>query len=1408
MKVLSFLLSYSRELVLLAVGMGILSGASSAGILALISESLQRESLERKDLIGAFVALCVVAMATRILSELLMTYLGQTTVYDLRLKMSRKILAVPLSHLERLGAPRLMATLTDDIPAITGVVAVLPVLCVNTAVVIGCLIYIGWLSWKVLLVVVLFMLVGIAAYQLPILRAMALFRQAWERRDLLYKHFETLIRGVKELKLHYRRQRDFLSDALQTTADEYRQFNVRAQAIYTVASSFGQLLVFVVIGALVFEAASLFGLESLSRGELTSYALTLLYLATPLQTILNALPNWSRAETALRRLGETELDLAAHATEAELDSPQERSGWRHLQLKGVTHSYSRGGGEDRVVIGPFDLEFEPGEIVFLTGGNGSGKTTLMKLLVGLYPPEHGEILIDGEPVGLHNLESYRQQFSTVFSEAFLFESFWGLESPQLAERVRTYLEELQLSHAVSFKDGRLSTIELSQGQRKRLALLTAYLEDRPIYLFDEWAADQDPIFKEVFYCEILPELRRRGKTVVAISHDDRFFHLADRMIKLDAGQVTAAPTTVAVNSTERPAALATTASTVSSARAGAAGGNAPSTGPAGVTTRSPSSSGPPVDPARETADPAPAAGPPQEPSLTAAATKIPGLGALRQATAGTVLTLLLILMSGAALSSLAPPAIVPEDAAPSEFSAERAAHHLRAIAQHPRAMGSSEHAQARQYLLDQLRALGVETELQTTTVIRQQWAPWVASATVHNVMARWRGTGDGKAILLMAHYDTVPHSPGAGDDGAGVAALIEALRALRQGAPLRNDVILLLTDAEEIGSHGALAFVQEHRWAADIGLILNFEGRGTEGPSLMFESQAAGSAMISALATVPSARATSLSDEVYRWLPNDTDLSIWSDSDVPGFNFAFIGGESTYHTAQDELARIDLRSLQHHGEYALALTRYFGELDLQTSLDPSITPVYFNLLGSLVSYSGHLVIPLAILLTLATLTLLILGYRRRRLDPIGLLFAITYNLVGAAAIAGSMWLLGQWLIAGYPVFSLWSGWSSLALQLLGSSLLAVAASLASYRWRAHRQQAEDLVAGGLAVLCLLTLVSALVFPGASYLLALPLTLGLLASWRWLVAAERYVRRTDAPISWPTLLSLAALAACIALLWPPVLALLGTALGFLAAPIAGATIFLLLHAALAPHLELEHLSPRRWAPALAFALGLVLLVTPRVASHHDSDNRGQYSLFYAYDTESPEAFWGTLDPRPHPWVEQLIPETDAEPPDTPPYLFFRQQPFLKAAAELPDFDDAEIELLASTPSAAGRRLDLVIRWPYPVNLATILLRSDGELRLVSLDDEALEVGSNFGPGDAPFRRAVRFWAPPEDGIRLSLEIAGGAPLEVETVARLWRLPDLDNLALPEDAMPRPDWSSHASFIRDQVVLEASAPLQVY
>jgi putative ATP-binding cassette transporter len=271
---------------------------------------------------------------------------------------------------------------------------------------------------------------------------------------------------------------------------------------------------------------------------LIGYTLVILYMMNPIQVILNIIPSFATASASMQKL--EQLGLTLHEGDASEEiTRQLKAGasWQSVELVGVTHTYHREGEPGGFILGPIDLTLEPGELLFITGGNGSGKTTLAKLLLSLYIPKEGEIYLDGKVLTDETREQYRQLFSVVFSDFYLFESLFGLDSISLDANARKYLAQLQLDHKVKVEDGVLSTIDLSQGQRKRLALLTAYLEDRPIYLFDEWAADQDPLFKEIFYYQLLPELKARGKALIVISHDDRYYQVADRVIKLESGKL-------------------------------------------------------------------------------------------------------------------------------------------------------------------------------------------------------------------------------------------------------------------------------------------------------------------------------------------------------------------------------------------------------------------------------------------------------------------------------------------------------------------------------------------------------------------------------------------------------------------------------------------------------------------------------------------------------------------------------------------------------------------------------------------------------------------------------------------------------------------------------------------------------
>ncbi|MBH8574090.1 cyclic peptide export ABC transporter [Nostocaceae cyanobacterium CENA369] len=534
MNLIYFLLRSSWGMVAIAIVTGFISGGSSAGLIALISNAATQNASERLTYIAwCFVGLAIIALITSIVSQVMLIRLSQNAVLQLRMRLSRQILFAELSHLEGLGNARLLATLTEDVQAVANAVYQMPFLFINLAIVLGCVAYITWLSWLVLLMVIGLTVVAIASCMWLLNRGEKLLALAREDEDQLFKHLSTITQGVKELKLHYRRRQVFLDNKLQSTATEYRRHNVAGLSLFAATSSWGQLVFFFALGFVLFALPNLL---EITPQTLSGYILTFTYLLLPMDNIISKLPLFSKASIALQKIDSLGLSLASRS-ELSTVPPALKSSWHSLQLNDITHIYYRDREDSSFFFGPIDLTLYPQEIVFIVGGNGSGKSTLAKLITGLYIPENGEILFDGEQITEQNREWYRQHFSVVFSDFYLFEELLGLENADLDLRATKYLKQLQLDHKVKVENGRLSTTALSQGQRKRLALLTAYLEDRPIYLFDEWAADQDPVFKEIFYTQLLPELREQGKTVVTISHDDRYFHLADRIIKLNYGKV-------------------------------------------------------------------------------------------------------------------------------------------------------------------------------------------------------------------------------------------------------------------------------------------------------------------------------------------------------------------------------------------------------------------------------------------------------------------------------------------------------------------------------------------------------------------------------------------------------------------------------------------------------------------------------------------------------------------------------------------------------------------------------------------------------------------------------------------------------------------------------------------------------
>lgn len=533
MNLLKYLYRQSWKLLLLATIAGAVAGLSGAALIAVINKGINAP--DRLWQFGlTFFGLCLLMLVSKLAAEISLLHLTQGAIYRLRIDLSAKLLATPVRQQQAMGKHRLLVILTDDINTFTNAFEFVPVLFINSIVVAGGLAYMAWLSLPMLMMLAVFLSVGLFGFHLAERRPLAHLAKVREQKDVLYQHFRSLIEGARELQLNTDRGRDFISGVLAPGAAEFRKWFVRGMRGYAVVANIGTLLFYLNIGIMLFVIPHWL---SQPAETLSGFTITLLFLIRPIIDLMTSLPTLRQAGFSLTKIRQLdqELDLAEETGSGA--NPFQAATPLSLELNQVCHRYPGETGDDSFMLGPMDLRIAQGELIFIVGGNGSGKTTLAMLLLGLYAPEAGAISLCGMEVTDRNRQAYRQHFSAVFADFHLFEQLPGAPGAQRHQHAQHYVKALGLQHKVKIEDGRFSTTNLSTGQRKRLALVAAYLEDRPFYLFDEWAADQDPVFKRVFYTELLPELKARGKTIIVISHDDAYFSYADRIIKLEDGHL-------------------------------------------------------------------------------------------------------------------------------------------------------------------------------------------------------------------------------------------------------------------------------------------------------------------------------------------------------------------------------------------------------------------------------------------------------------------------------------------------------------------------------------------------------------------------------------------------------------------------------------------------------------------------------------------------------------------------------------------------------------------------------------------------------------------------------------------------------------------------------------------------------
>lgn len=719
---------------------------------------------------------------------------------------------------------------------------------------------------------------------------------------------------------------------------------------------------------------------------------------------------------------------------------------------------------------------------------------------------------------------------------------------------------------------------------------------------------------------------------------------------------------------------------------------------------------------------------------------------------GLVTLVALLLVSAFASTRTGLPRPVPANAPDSAFSSSRAMSTLVEMVRRPHPTGSPEHAWVRDFIVAEMSELGMDAEIQTTTSLLQ-FGELARAATVRNIVARIPGSAPTGGVLITAHYDSRQIAPGAGDAASGVVTALEAIRAIRTGPPLQNDLIVVFTDAEELGLLGARAFVSEHALMADVDIVLSFEMRGAGGASIMFETAEQNGWVVRTMKEWDSHPfANSMSYEVYRRMPNGTDFTPFVEAGAQGLNYAAIDNAHVYHQAFDTPDNLSEATLQHHGIHALGALRYYGNADLTDVNEDNV--VYFSVPGvGLVVYDASWVLPVSGLL-LALLAVGVVVGRRAGARPRGMVLGFVASLFVLGSAYGLGYGLIQWLPGmhgedGMLIGSVFhrEGWYMLALGLGTLSVVTIVTGLL-VRWASI----VELALGALVVPAGLAVALSVVAPLSAMNLQWP-TMAAAAS---VLTLSLLGTRRDGVVGWLTNLVLAAV---VILMLQQIVELVWLALTFRLAGVIGALTGLMLLLCL-PALNALHHPNRWWAPLTAAALAGGSLGMGLLGARVNADRPAPSTLVYAYEHGSGDAVWATspgdVDRPGVTWAATAAGVSFDESRDLSAYgLPTGEVP--AAVAPIFDAQPPEAWVTSDTVVSGARQVELRLR--SRIGAEAIQLRMADGVVLESINGMSLD-----DPGAI---RMAEHWGEPDGFVVLELRMPSDTPIGVHVVEHLLR-----------------------------------------
>ncbi|UII33615.1 cyclic peptide export ABC transporter [Fulvivirga ulvae] len=509
--------------------LSILSGFANVGVIIVITSSIGSDVPVRYLLFYYFLILSIYLLGRRYVQIKLVRF-TRGLVYELRVQLLSKILSTSYQRFEKINIGRIYAALNDDVSRVGDSTNVIVLLFSSTITVIGVFVYLISIAFWAALLTIFFMCLLLLVYNISVRKSNVFLDRARHETNIFMSYINDLVHGYKEISLHRNKKLEFRDDVSQS-AERYKSKVLIADIKLLNSSYIGEFMLVALLGLVAYGIPEFF--SNIENFVIMNFVIVLLYLIGPINRIVESIPSvlqikiaWNRIQEFIKEIPyDTLLDQREEVKHTLIES---------FSAKGISFCYESDNTKESFSVGPIDLDVQAGEILFIIGGNGSGKTTLAKMLTGLYKPIEGEFSVNGNLVSSADLGEY---FSTVFSPAHLFQKMYDIDLNGREEQFDHYLKLLQLDEKITVTDNNYSTIKLSSGQRKRLALLQCFMEDRPIYLFDEWAADQDPDYRKFFYKTLLPEMKKAGKIVIAITHDDNYFDVPDMVLKMETGKL-------------------------------------------------------------------------------------------------------------------------------------------------------------------------------------------------------------------------------------------------------------------------------------------------------------------------------------------------------------------------------------------------------------------------------------------------------------------------------------------------------------------------------------------------------------------------------------------------------------------------------------------------------------------------------------------------------------------------------------------------------------------------------------------------------------------------------------------------------------------------------------------------------